>query len=130
VTGFALACSVAAAGGIGATVRYITDRYVTDRLLVHLPVSDFPVGTVTVNMIGSLILGFVVGLLEHHHVGSPVELIVGTGFCGGLTTFSSASFETVRLIGNGEFRLAATNAIGGVTVCCCLAAAGLGLATL
>jgi CrcB protein len=130
VSGIALACAVAGAGGIGATTRFVTDRYLTDRVTSRIGVTDFPVGTTTVNVLGSFILGFVAAFVDHHHLASSIELIIGSGFCGGLTTFSSASFETVRLIGNGEFRLAAANAVGGLTLCCCVGAIGLGLGSL
>ena len=130
MTGFDLASAVAVAGGVGATARFVTDRYLTDRVTSRFRATHFPVGTATVNMVGSFILGFVAGFVDHHHLASSIALVIGSGFCGGLTTFSGASFETVRLIGNGEFRLATANALGGLTACCCLGALGLGLARL
>ena len=79
----------------------------------------------TVNVIGSLIIGLVGGLVIFHHIGVTAQTIVGTGLCGGLTTWSSASWETLRLFENNEFAMCLLNAIGGLTVS--LAAAGVGL---
>ena len=58
----------------------------------------FPFGTLAVNVVGSLILGFLAGYVLGHTGGRTAKAVVGTGFCGALTTWSTASWETVRLV--------------------------------
>ena len=102
---------------VGAPLRYLTDRYLQARLGTGLPW-----GTFTVNAVGSLVLGVVLG------AAAPVALValVGTGFCGALTTYSAFAYETVQLAVDGRRGAAVLNAVGSVVVG--LAAAGLGLA--
>lgn len=81
---------------VGAPLRYLTDLLVQSR---HDTV--FPWGTLTVNAVGSMILGAVAGAVSG---GAPTWLLTlaGTGFCGALTTFSTFGFETVRLVEEGS----------------------------
>jgi fluoride exporter len=98
---------------VGAPARYLTDRLVQSR---HT--TGFPWGTFTVNVVGSFVLGLVVGA-----AASPwLAALVGTGFCGALTTYSTFGWETVHL----SRPLAVANAVGSVLAG--LGAAGLGLA--
>ena len=83
---------VAFAGGIGAVGRYVLDSSLQRRFG-----RVAPIGTMSVNAIGSFVLGFATGLVAHHGLSSRLDTVLGVGFCGGLTTFSTASFETVRL---------------------------------
>lgn len=112
---------VGLAGGVGAVARFVVDGAVRARVA-----SRIPVGTVLINLSGSLLLGFLTGLVLYHHAPAELTLVAGTGFCGGYTTFSTASFETVRLLQDGDVRAAALN--GGVTLAGALAVAGIGLA--
>jgi CrcB protein len=112
---------VGLAGSVGAAARFVTDGMVRARVA-----SRIPVGTIVINLAGSLLLGVLTGLVLFHHAPSTLTLVAGSGFCGGFTTFSTASFETVRLLQQGEFRAAGTNA--GVTVVGAVAAAAAGLA--
>jgi CrcB protein len=98
-------------GMIGAPARYLTDRAVQAR---HDSV--FPWGTFVANMAGSLILGFLLG--AEHHLGLPssVLLLLGTGFCGGLTTFSTFGYETLRLLEDGAIGEAGLNVIGSLAI--------------
>jgi CrcB protein len=105
---------VALGAAIGAPLRYLTDRAVQAR---HG--SPFPWGTITVNTAGSLLLGFLTGLPASH----PVAALLGTGFCGALTTYSTFSFETLRLARDGRRRLAVANVVVSLAV-------GLGAAYL
>jgi len=78
---------------VGAPSRWALDRFVQSR---HDSV--FPWGTFTINVLGSLLLGFILGA----RVPAEVALLLGTGFCGGFTTFSTFGFETVRLAEEGS----------------------------
>jgi CrcB protein len=83
---------VALAGGVGAMTRYVVDSGIRSRWP-----TTFPVGTLLINVSGSLILGVLTGLVIAHGAATDLRTIAGVGFCGGYTTFSAASVETVRL---------------------------------
>lgn len=125
MTGFSLALSVGGAGAAGAVARYLIDLEITR----HFP-RTVPRGTITVNIIGSLIFGLLTGLIAHHHLAANVGVIFGTGFCGGLTTFSSSTFETARLLHEHEHGPAVAVITVGIGTACLAAACGLGLALL
>ena len=102
---------------VGAPLRFATDRLVASR---HA--TGFPWGTFAVNVVGSFVLGVVVGA-----AASPaLTALVGTGFCGALTTYSTFGYETVQLAEGGSKLFAVFNALGSVFAG--LGAAGLGLA--
>ena len=86
-------------GGIGAPARYLTDRWVQSRHRLR-----FPFGTLLVNVIGCLVLGVIAGGVAHRHWPADVQALLGTGFCGGLTTFSTFSVESIELL-QGRFTL-------------------------
>ncbi|MEW1871718.1 fluoride efflux transporter CrcB [Streptomyces caelestis] len=100
----------------GAPLRYLTDRAVQSR---HDSV--FPWGTFTVNVTGSLVLGLLTGATAAGAAGSRLQLLLGTGLCGALTTYSTFSYETLRLAGAGARGYAVVNVVASV-------AAGLGAA--
>jgi CrcB protein len=82
---------VAVGAAVGAPGRYLTDRWVQSR---HDSV--FPWGTLAVNVVASFVLGGVTGAAGA--VSPAVALLVGTGFCGALSTYSTFSYETLRLL--------------------------------
>lgn len=108
------------AGGLGAVARFVVDGLVQARSGVA-----FPLGTSVINISGSLILGLLTGLTMAHLLPDTVRLVVGTGFLGGYTTFSTASFETVRLVQERRVLAGALYGLGSLVVT--TAAAGLGL---
>ncbi len=110
-------------GAVGAPLRYLTDQAVNAR---HASV--FPFGTLTVNAAGSLLLGLVAGLASVHDVPAWVLALVGTGFCGALTTFSTFGYETVRLLEDGSFVEAALNVVVSLGVGLAAVLSGWGLA--
>jgi CrcB protein len=116
-----LALVVGAAGAVGAVGRYLLDGLVQDRTS-----GLFPAGTLAVNVVGSLVLGVVTGLALHHGALADTRTVVGAGFCGALTTWSTTSWETVRLAEEGAARLGLVQLAANVAGS--LAAAGLGLA--
>lgn len=105
---------VAAGAAIGAPLRYLVDRSIQGR---HDSV--FPWGTLTVNVAGSALLGFLTGLPADPAVMSAL----GAGFCGALTTYSTFSYETLRLVEEGARFYALANIAASVV-------AGLGAAYL
>jgi CrcB protein len=105
---------VALGGAVGAPLRYLTDRAVQAR---HDTV--FPWGTFSANVTGSLILGMITGAALSGAAGHTVQLLLGTGLCGALTTYSTFSYETLRLAESGAKFFAAANIIASL-------AAGLG----
>jgi CrcB protein len=113
---------VALAGAFGAVVRFVIDSECKRRLP-----SPFPWGTAIINVTGSLIIGLIAGIVIFHAGASELQAIVGTGFCGGYTTFSTASFETVRLIQQGRSGLAVGYAAGSLVISVAACAAGLAL---
>jgi fluoride exporter len=117
-----IALWVALAGALGAVARFVVDGLVRTRVS-----AIFPVGTVIVNVSGSFALGLVTGLVLARAAPDGLRLVVGTGFLGGYTTFSTASFETVRLVEQRRVGLALLNAAGTLVVTVCIAAAGLWL---
>jgi CrcB protein len=92
---------------VGAPLRYLTDRLVQSR---HD--SRFPWGTLAVNLAGCLALGALAG--AGTAVPSPVLALAGTGFCGALTTYSTFSYETVRLAEAKAYFYAAANVVVSV----------------
>ncbi|MFI1968252.1 chromosome condensation protein CrcB [Streptomyces cinnamoneus] len=108
---------VVAGAMAGAPLRYLTDRAVQSR---HDSV--FPWGTFAVNVAGCLILGLLTGALPDDRV----RLLLGTGFCGALTTYSTFSYETLRLAQGGARGYALANAAASVV--CGLGAASAGVA--
>lgn len=112
---------LALAGSVGAITRFVVDGTVRSRWS-----SEFPWATLLINVTGSLLLGVLTGLVLFHDSPGELRLIVGTGFCGGYTTFSTASFETVRLVQRRAPWPAIGNAVGTMTLT--VLAGGLGLA--
>ncbi|MEU0314063.1 fluoride efflux transporter CrcB [Nocardioides sp. NPDC006273] len=98
-------------GAVGAPARYLTDLYVREWLG-----ADFPWGTMAVNAVGSLVLGLLAGAAAGGVLPAWVLTLAGTGFCGALTTFSTFSYETVRLAEDGRWRSAALNVVGSLAV--------------
>lgn len=100
---------VAAGGAVGAAMRYG---------LTFLPFKGvFPGNTFLTNILGALLIGAVIGFISDGRLGSGVGLFFKTGVCGGLTTFSTFSSETLSLLENGEYFIAGAYAVGSVIGC-------------
>lgn len=100
--------------------RYVVDSWVRQRLA-----TGFPIGTLAINVSGSLLLGILTGVVIAHGAPTDLRTIAGTGFCGGYTTFSAASVESVRLAQQRRWREFFGYTLGSLLLS--LAAAGLGL---
>lgn len=100
---------VAAGGAVGATLRYG---------LTFLPIrSVFPCSTFLANILGALLIGLVIGLISDGRLSPGNGLFFKTGVCGGLTTFSTFSAETLVLLESGEYFVAAAYTAGSVIGC-------------
>lgn len=95
---------IAFGAAVGAPARYLTDRAVQAR---HDTV--FPWGTFTVNAVASLVAGVLAGAAGH--VSTTLAALVGTGFCGALSTYSTFSYETLRLTQEGARLFAVANVL-------------------
>ncbi len=112
------------AGGLGAVARFLLDGFVRARV----PGSP-GLGTSMINVTGSFVLGLFAGLIAAHVVPPAWYVVVGTGFFGGYTTFSTASFEAVRLAQSGRLAHAIRHAVATavLSLACALAGYVLGL---
>jgi CrcB protein len=123
VNGAVLAAIVAGCGGGGAAIRLVVDSAIARRWP-----GELAVGTVVINVAGSFLAGMVVGAVIAHGASPQTRTIVVTGLCGGLTTWSTAMFETVRLLDARQRSLAVGFGIGGFVASITAAAAGLVIA--
>ena len=110
--------------GVGGLFGSVA-RYWVAGVVQRLDGSTFPVGTLSVNVLGSFILGLLMALsLDRGLINADTRLLLATGFCGGFTTMSTFSYETVALLRDGSAAAAAGNV--GITLVACLAAVALG----
>lgn len=116
---------VMAAAAVGAPLRYVIDQAVQ-----HRRGGVFPLGTLTINATGSLLLGVLTGLAHHHGLPTLALTALGTGLLGAYTTFSTFCYETVRLLEDGAVLQATLNIAISLAVGLAAAAAGLGLTLL
>jgi fluoride exporter len=108
----------------GANLRYVLSRYAAK---VLGPI--FPYGTLIINVVGSLIVGwFMVWTTERVLADPRWRLLIVVGFCGGFTTFSSYAFETMAYFEQGQWLLMATNFLANNILCLAAALAGMALA--
>ncbi|MFY8328301.1 fluoride efflux transporter CrcB [Pseudoalteromonas sp. ZZD1] len=114
---------IAAGGASGACLRF----FISETMLKLLG-RGFPFGTLTVNILGSLLMGVLYGLIEREIITvSPAKSLIGIGFLGALTTFSTFSMDSLLLLQQGHFLKMALNIVLNVTVCIFMAWLGLQL---
>ncbi|MEA5055475.1 MAG: fluoride efflux transporter CrcB [Propionicimonas sp.] len=117
---------VAVLGGCGAVARFLVDRLVSR----HTPGARVPLGTIVINLTGAFLLGLITGWWAAHAGDPTVRLVLGTGFLGGYTTFSTASVEGGRLVGGRDLRGAVLHSGGMLVVSVAAAALGWWLGSL
>ncbi len=108
-------------GGAGSICRYLISG-VLNKYFVAL----FPIATFSANILASLIIGLLVGYFEvKHSFAKEIWLLIAIGFCGGLSTFSSFSNETLGLMRNGNYAIAFFNIIASTAICLLVTLAGI-----
>lgn len=115
--------AVALAGGAGAAVRFLFDGLLRSRA------TSVPVGTLVINVSGSFLLGVVTGLVLSAALPEQALLVIGSGFLGGYTTFSTASVESVRLIQTRRYGVALVSSVGMLLLALLASAGGFLLGT-
>jgi len=103
---------IALGGAAGSVLRYLLGGRVQ-----HFAPHGFPVGTLTVNVLGCLLIGALARLFLNMQTAGEWRALLMVGFCGGFTTFSTFSIETAGLIEGGEYARAATYIAGSVLLC-------------
>jgi CrcB protein len=102
-----------AGGGLGAAARYWVSGVVHDRLG-----GSFPFGTLSVNILGCVVIGLLMSMLEERFLVYPfLRMFLAIGVLGGFTTFSTFSFETVAMLKDGQFLHAGINIIASLVAC-------------
>ena len=104
---------------VGAASRWLLDQAVSSRRD-----AVFPLGTLVINVLGSLVLGILLGAVSVGAGSAQLVALVGTGFCGGFTTFSTFGFETVRMAEDGSYAEAGLNVVASVAIGLVAAVAG------
>jgi CrcB protein len=99
-------------GGIGALIRYFTSQFVNS-----LYNKDFSLGTIFVNCIGALLIGFLINIFDIFGINTKWKLLIVTGFLGGYTTFSTYSIETVNYFINGNIKYGILNILINNILC-------------
>ena len=110
---------VCLAGAIGTGARY----WVSGAALRALGPA-FPYGTLFVNVVGSFVLAAIMHLALRATISPDLRLVLGTGFCGGFTTYSTFNYETMKSLQDGAWGLAAANIVATLMVCMLAGLAG------
>lgn len=97
ISSLVLLIFVGLAGALGALARYLFGRYVAERVS-----SQFPLGTLLINITGAFVIGLFFALTTRHVMGVAQQTVLATGFLGGYTTFSTMSWEGVQLVRGGS----------------------------
>lgn len=121
LTSLVLGSIVGLAGAFGALARYILGRFIAERAG-----SQFPLGTLFINVTGAFAIGLLFAFAGRKLINSAIQIVLATGFLGGYTTFSTMSWEGVQLARGGSTRLSLLYFSGNVAIG--LLAAMLGMA--
>ncbi|MGB1307950.1 MAG: fluoride efflux transporter CrcB [Oceanihabitans sp.] len=98
-------------GGFGSVLRYIIAKFLNPET------SGFPYGTFAVNVLGSFIIGIILGLaVKNNTLSTNQTLLLATGFCGGFTTFSTFAFENQQFLKTGDFTSFACYTIASIVI--------------
>ncbi|WP_449539244.1 fluoride efflux transporter CrcB [Ferdinandcohnia sp. Marseille-Q9671] len=103
---------VGVGGAVGAASRYIAGIWIGKRMK-----GDFPYPTLFINILGSFLLGILVGVKQMNHIPEWVWLLIGIGFCGAFTTFSTFGYETIQLFLSEKWRQAFLYIFASTLIC-------------
>jgi len=109
-------------GGTGALLRYLTSQFVNSQYN-----KSFSLGTVFVNCVGALLIGFLINIFDLFGINAKFKLLIITGFLGGYTTFSTYSLETVNYFMNGNIKYGILNILLNNILCILFVLFGLWL---
>jgi fluoride exporter len=110
VPNWKLIAVVTVGGGLGSAARLVVGPFILERLPL-----DFPTGTLFINVVGSFLIGLFMQIGVDTRVFSPeARFFLTTGFCGGFTTFSTFSYETMQLIDDERYGAAAGYIVASV----------------
>ena len=112
-------------GGIGALLRYLSTQFINSAFKMQ-----FSFGTIFVNCIGALLIGFLINFFDLNLLNSKLKILIITGFLGGYTTFSAYSLETVQYFINGNIKYAIMNILINNVLCILFVLFGLWLNNL
>jgi len=112
-------------GGTGALLRYVSTQSVSAVFKTH-----FPLGTLLVNCVGALLIGFLINFFDLHSLSAKWRLLLITGFLGGYTTFSAYSLETVQYFVNGNIKYGIINIFTNNILCILFVLLGLWINSL
>jgi fluoride exporter len=96
-------------GGLGSVCRALAGK--------AFAFAHFPVGTLLVNVLGSMLIGFLYALFSRQIIGEEYRLMLAVGFCGGFTTFSTFSNESLHFLRNGQWGVFTLYAVGSLLLC-------------
>jgi CrcB protein len=103
--------AISIGGLLGANARYLLANWAAQRLG-----TGFPYGTFIINISGAFVLGLFMAFLQDRFIDANYRLFFATGFCGAYTTFSTLTYESLRLFQDGSFLLGFTNLFGSIVV--------------
>jgi CrcB protein len=113
-------------GGLGSVARYLLGKWVT-----ALHQVNFPLGTLAVNVIACLVLGLIIGLADHRqYLSADMRLFWAIGFCGGFSTFSTFSAETLALFQQPAVMTGLVYVLASVLLCLGAVVTGIWLGRL
>jgi len=116
---------IGAGSFIGGVSRYLLSQFIQTKTL-----NAFPYGTLTVNLIGCLLIGIVYGICDRGNLSQEVRLFLATGMLGGFTTFSAFSNDTIKLMNEGHMNYAIIYVLSSVLIGVTATFLGLGLTRL
>lgn len=107
---------IALGGAIGAAVRFLLSDFINKRWAKKAKLHRFPLSTWIINISGSFLLGIIAKLHLNNSIEEWVWFLVGVGFCGAYTTFSTFGYETIRLVEDKKIRLAFTYVLSSLVL--------------
>lgn len=126
-----LALLAAVAGGVGSVLRFVLDSAIMARMARRVHGATYPAGILAVNLSGSFAIGVLAGIaVGATGAGHALSVVLGVGLLGGYTTFSTASYDTVRLLQRGRVAAGLLSGLGQLAAAVLAAGVGFALGSL